>query len=98
MALDDEITVIIPPPEIRVIVDKTAAFVGKRDAAELEATIRAREADNPKFCFLRPNDPYHPYYRQKLADAKQSTPATQSKQECLFYFISHIFHLSLILA
>ncbi len=32
---------------------------------EFEERIRANEANNPKFNFLNPNDPYHAYYQHK---------------------------------
>lgn len=80
--------VIIPPPDVRVIVDKTAQFVGK-NGPEFEQRILASEKNNVKFNFLTPGDPYHAYYREKVDEAKAqasgvaaapsqaATPATQ---------------------
>eukprot|EP00795_Rhopilema_esculentum_P012737 gene12737-3463_t len=45
------IGIIYPPPEVR--------------SPEFEERIRANEANNPKFNFLNPNDPYHAYYQHK---------------------------------
>lgn len=59
------IGVILPPPDIRAIVDKTAQFVAK-NGAEFEARILASEANNVKFNFLQPTDPYHAYYRMRV--------------------------------
>ena len=61
--------VIIPPPDVRVIVDKTAQFVGK-NGPEFEQRILASEKNNVKFNFLTAGDPYHAYYRQQVAEAK----------------------------
>jgi hypothetical protein len=44
------------------IVDKTATFVA-RNGLQFEDRILDKERNNPKFCFLRPEDPYHPYYQ-----------------------------------
>lgn len=60
---------IIPPPDIRVIVDKTAQFVGK-NGPEFEQRILTSEKNNVKFNFLTPGDPYHAYYREKVDEAK----------------------------
>lgn len=50
---------IIPPPEIRNIIDKTAAAVAKNGPA-FEVRIRESEKTNSKFSFLNPLDPYRP--------------------------------------
>ena len=55
-----------PPADIAVIIDKTATFVA-RNGPEFENRIRA-EQNSAKFSFLQPNDPFHPYYRAKLAE------------------------------
>ncbi|KAJ3194192.1 hypothetical protein HK101_003312, partial [Irineochytrium annulatum] len=65
---------ILPPPEIRQIVDKTAAFVA-RSGPEFEERIREKEKYNPKFCFLNINDPYRAYYEFKVKDAKEGKAA-----------------------
>uniref|UniRef100_A0A183BQL0 SURP motif domain-containing protein n=1 Tax=Globodera pallida TaxID=36090 RepID=A0A183BQL0_GLOPA len=56
---------IIPPPDIRTIVDKTALFVA-RNGLEFELKIKEREASNMRFNFLNPTDPYFAYYRNKV--------------------------------
>ncbi|XP_039262262.2 splicing factor 3A subunit 1-like [Styela clava] len=61
------IGIIYPPPEVRNIVDKTASFVA-RNGPEFEARIRQNEANNSKFNFLSPTDPYHAYYRHKVKE------------------------------
>lgn len=65
------IGIIYPPPEVRNIVDRTANFVA-RNGPEFEDRIRANEADNAKFNFLNPNDPYHAYYAHKLKEFRES--------------------------
>ena len=56
---------ILPPPDARAIVDKTAQFVAKNGAA-FEAKIKERQGNDIKFSFLEPSDPYHAYYREKV--------------------------------
>ena len=58
----DKPRVIIPPPDIKTVVDKTATYVHKKGRA-FEEMIMKVEAMNPKFNFLRhEDDPYRPYY------------------------------------
>ena len=58
---------ILPPPEIRSIVDKTAAFVAKNPKPELfEDKIRLREKSDSRFAFLNKTDAYHAYYQHRL--------------------------------
>ncbi|WFD32935.1 SF3a splicing factor complex subunit [Malassezia sp. CBS 17886] len=54
--------IIYPPPDLRAIVDKTAAFVA-RVGPHFEAKIREQEKHNQKFSFLNAADAYHAYYR-----------------------------------
>ncbi|ORZ40894.1 Pre-mRNA splicing factor PRP21 like protein-domain-containing protein, partial [Catenaria anguillulae PL171] len=76
-------SVILPPPEIRNIADKTAGFVAK-NGPQLEGVIREREVNNARFCFLNPADPYHPYYQWKLSEyrsGRASLSAEASAQQ-----------------
>jgi Surp module len=50
------------------VVDKTATYVHKKGRV-FEEMIMKVEAMNPKFNFLRhEDDPYRPYYMQKLEE------------------------------
>ena len=62
--------IIYPPPDLRSIVDKTAQFVA-RNGDEFESRIQANQANNPKFNFMKPQDPYHAYYRSKVKDFRE---------------------------
>ncbi|KAK6059357.1 surp module [Cooperia oncophora] len=64
------IGLIYPPPDIRTIVDKTAAFVA-RNGVDFENKIREKEANNKRFNFLSPTDPYNAYYKQKVRDFQE---------------------------
>ncbi|KAK4336774.1 hypothetical protein RND71_043861 [Anisodus tanguticus] len=63
---------IIPPPDLRNIVDKTASFVA-RNGPEFESRIQQNEQNNPKFNFLKPGDPYNAYYQFKVKEIKEGT-------------------------
>jgi len=63
---------IVPPLDVRLVLEKTAEAVSKKPA--LEAVIKQRCATQPKFSFLFESDPYHPYYKSKLTSP--STPST----------------------
>ena len=58
---------IIPPPEIRSIVEKTASFVARNGTA-FEQKIKQNEMSNPKFCFMKEEDPYNGYYLHKVQE------------------------------
>eukprot|EP00750_Incisomonas_marina_P001342 INCI11124.1.p1 GENE.INCI11124.1~~INCI11124.1.p1 ORF type:complete len:704 (+),score=163.94 INCI11124.1:239-2350(+) len=70
---------IIPPPELRTIVDKTAQFVGK-NGKSFEARIRANEQGNLKFNFLKEDDPYHAYYLAKVKEAEDAKNGIVKKE------------------
>lgn len=52
------------------IVDKTASFVA-RVGPGFENRVRETEANNPKFNFLNPHDPYHAYYLHKVKECME---------------------------
>lgn len=70
--------IIYPPPEVRNIVDKTAAFVA-RNGLEFEQRIKQNEVNNPKFNFLSPGDPYHAYYQHRVTEIREGKD--EAKQE-----------------
>ena len=56
----DTPAIILPPPEIRSIVDKTASFVAKSPKPEaFEDKMRARQATDSRFAFMNKEDAYH---------------------------------------
>jgi hypothetical protein len=63
------------PPSLRTLancIEKTAEFIVTQ-GAQMEILMRAKEANNPKFQFLNPDNPYHPIYKQVL-EKKRSRP------------------------
>ena len=84
---------IVPPPEIRSIVEKTASFVA-RNGEQFEQKIKQNEMNNSKFNFLKEEDPYHLYYKKKVKDFSEGT-ATLTKQAWVGKFEdpSNIFSL-----
>ncbi|KAJ4322008.1 SF3a splicing factor complex subunit, partial [Fusarium piperis] len=61
--------VVLPPREIRNVLEKTAGYVA-RNGAVFEDRIRDKERSNPKFSFLNPSDAYHPFYQWRLEEVK----------------------------
>ncbi|KAK6502331.1 SF3a splicing factor complex subunit [Arthrobotrys conoides] len=61
--------VVLPPKEIRAIVEKTAGYVARNGEA-FEMRIRDKERTNPKFSFLTPGDPYNPFYVWRLEETR----------------------------
>ncbi|KAF4576807.1 Splicing factor 3A subunit 1 [Pleurotus pulmonarius] len=79
---------ILPPPEIKSVIDRTAQFVARSaNPPQFEDKIREGQRSDPKFSFLNPADPYHAYYRHRmekvirgetLDDAPQEKPDNES--------------------
>ncbi|KAI4226988.1 MAG: hypothetical protein L6R36_002734 [Xanthoria steineri] len=74
-ALPDEVSrppagVVLPPREIRSIVEKTAGYVA-RNGAVFEDRIREKEKHNPKFSFLSANDAFQPFYAWRLNEVRE---------------------------
>jgi splicing factor 3A subunit 1 len=63
--------VIQPPPDMKSIVEKTAAFVAK-NGPQFEQRILTNERNTTKFAFLQPGTPYYPYYQMKLREGRQA--------------------------
>ncbi|GLB35327.1 putative pre-mRNA splicing factor PRP21 like protein [Lyophyllum shimeji] len=58
---------ILPPPEIKSVIDRTALFVARSaNPPQFEDKIREGQRNDPKFSFLNPVDPYHAYYRHRM--------------------------------
>ena len=81
------------PPSLTTlanVLEKTAEFIAK-NGAQMEILMRAKEAANPKFQFLNPDNPYHPIYKQVLEKKRQrnKNPYLNSQQ------ISHQNELSI---
>jgi splicing factor 3A subunit 1 len=68
------IGIIHPPPDIRVIIEKTATFVSK-NGPEFERRIISHNAGNAKFNFLQPSDPYHAYYQHRVSELAAAPPS-----------------------
>ncbi len=79
---DDNI--IVPPPDIRVIADKTADFVA-RNGPDFEARIMATSQENAKFRFLSQNDTFRPYYDMRVLVIKASVAG---ERKLVHFFLS----------
>ncbi|KKK14333.1 pre-mRNA splicing factor [Aspergillus rambellii] len=62
--------VVLPPKDIRAIVEKTAGYVA-RNGIVFEDRVREKERNNPKFSFLNSNDAYAPFYQWRLTEIKE---------------------------
>lgn len=71
--------VIIPPRNIRNLVEKTASAVGRRPA--LERKILEGKASDPRFAFLLDANPYHVFYKTKVAESRQASIGSQSARQ-----------------
>ncbi|GIJ87280.1 splicing factor 3a, subunit 1 [Aspergillus pseudoviridinutans] len=62
--------VVLPPKDIRAIVEKTAGYVA-RNGFVFEERVREKEKNNPKFSFLNPGDAYASFYQWRLNEIKE---------------------------
>lgn len=62
--------VVLPPKDIRAIIEKTAGYVA-RNGPVFEDRIREKEKHNPKFSFLSPNDAYSAFYLWRLNEVRE---------------------------
>ncbi|EJD06005.1 uncharacterized protein FOMMEDRAFT_104418 [Fomitiporia mediterranea MF3/22] len=77
---------ILPPKEIKTIIDRTASFVARSaNPIQFEEKVREGQRSDPKFSFLNPADPYHAYYRHKIMKISQGeedeTPVPEKVEE-----------------
>lgn len=71
--------IILPPPDIKSIVDKTAAFIAKNPNPQaFEEKIRAREKTDSRFGFLNSDDAYHAYYQNRLKAFRDGTAGSST--------------------
>ncbi|KAK2758033.1 SF3a splicing factor complex subunit [Arachnomyces sp. PD_36] len=73
--LPDEVSkppegVVLPPKDIRAIVEKTAGYVA-RNGLVFEDRVREKEKHNPKFSFLSTGDAYAPFYQWRLNEIRE---------------------------
>lgn len=60
---------VLPPRNIREIVEKTAGYV-VRSGKVFEEKLLSTQAENAKMSFLFPDDSYHSYYQWRLEDIR----------------------------
>ena len=63
----ETIGIIVPPPDIKAIVNKTAQFVARNGKSFEERILASDEGKTSKFNFLKAIDPYYAYYEQRIA-------------------------------
>jgi splicing factor 3A subunit 1 len=63
----NEFGILLPPDEMKVIIDKTAEWIARK-GSNLEKMVLERQEnkDNPQFAFLKPGSAYHAYYQFKV--------------------------------
>jgi splicing factor 3A subunit 1 len=55
-----------PPPEIRAVADRTAAYVAKNGRAFENRILSSAKGKTPKFAFLQQSSPFHAYYEDRI--------------------------------
>lgn len=63
--------VIQPPPDTRVVVDKTAQFVARNGKSFEVRILASAEGQSAKFNFMRLGDPYNSYYEFKIREFEE---------------------------
>ncbi|AOA64709.1 SF3a splicing factor complex subunit [Komagataella phaffii CBS 7435] len=72
--------VILPPPAVQEIINKTAGYV-HRNGASFETRIKEKELHNNKFQFLIDEDPYNAFYKWKLEQLKNNQTIDTASNE-----------------
>jgi len=86
------IGVIIPPPDIRAVVDKTAQFVAKNGKLFEEKIMNSAEGQTSKFNFMKIYDPYHAYYEMKIREYEEGTVTTTATVAATGYTFTQYNH------
>jgi splicing factor 3A subunit 1 len=55
-----------PPPEIRVVADRTALYVAKNGRTFETRILNSAKGQTPKFAFLHTTSPFHAYYEDRI--------------------------------
>ena len=63
---------------LATVIEKTSEFIATQ-GTQMEILMRAKEAANPKFQFLNPDNAYHPIYKQVKANKHIKHVATADK-------------------
>jgi splicing factor 3A subunit 1 len=63
--------IIRPPPEIRVVADRTAQYVAKNGRAFEVRILKSDRGKTPKFAFLQATSPFHAYYEDRIVYYQQ---------------------------
>lgn len=71
---------ILPPPDIKEKIERTAEFV-HRNGVSFENRIREKEKSNAKFSFLNPFDPYHAFYQWRLRQLHAGIAIVQEQKK-----------------
>lgn len=61
--------IVVPPLNIRSILEKTAGYV-VRNGSAFEERVRTKEASNAKFSFFAEGDAYRPFYDWRLSEIR----------------------------
>lgn len=72
--MTDARSVIIPPEDVRKLADKSAEYVAK-NGLPFEELLHKESQGNNKFCFLQHNNPYRPYYDQRVIEFSRAQNA-----------------------
>lgn len=75
--------IIRPPPDIRVVADRTAMFVAKNGRAFESRILNSAKGKTPKFAFLQTSSPFHAYYEDRIRhfEAGGGETADEPKKE-----------------
>mmetsp|Transcript_21967 Transcript_21967/g.54367 ORF Transcript_21967/g.54367 Transcript_21967/m.54367 type:complete len:693 (-) Transcript_21967:1084-3162(-) len=73
--------IIRPPPDIRVVADRTAMFVAKNGRAFESRILGSAKGKTPKFAFLQPTSPFHAYYEDRIKHFEAGGGTDEKKPE-----------------
>eukprot|EP01038_Epipyxis_sp_PR26KG_P004049 gene4049-5791_t len=73
--------VIIPPPDIRAVIDKTAQFVARNGKSFEQRILNSGEGKTAKFDFMKQVNPYNAYYELKIREFEEGKSDNNENQQ-----------------
>ncbi|KAK8801981.1 hypothetical protein WA158_006376 [Blastocystis sp. Blastoise] len=73
--------IIYPPPDIRILADKTAEFIAANGEQFESKMLEKDEQSRVKFCFLLADNPYNAYYKLKVSQIREGVSGDINEEE-----------------
>lgn len=76
--LNEGVGMIIPPPEVRELLEKTATYIANKPSLEIK--VKERHSNDIRFTFLHKTNPYHSYYQHRVLQLRNQQSNETAQQ------------------